>query len=46
LKCSATPMAGSNSPTYGQSNSSGQDGVDYESWVVLTASREAASLSL
>jgi hypothetical protein len=40
------PMAGSNSPTCGQSNSSGQDGVDYESCVVLTASREAASLSL
>ena len=40
------PMAGSNSPTCGQSNSSGQDGVHYQSVVVLTARREAASLSL
>jgi hypothetical protein len=40
------PMAGSNSSTCGQSNSSGQDGVDYESCVVLTANRAAASLSL
>lgn len=45
-EATVSPMAGSNSPTCGQSNSSGQDGVDYESWVVLTASREAASLSL
>ena len=40
------PMARSNSPTCGQSNSSGQDGVHYQSVVVLTARREAASLSL
>jgi hypothetical protein len=38
-------MASSNSPACGQSKSSGQDGVDYESCVVLTANREAASFS-
>jgi Tfp pilus assembly ATPase PilU len=41
-----TPMATSNSPTCGQSNSPSAGRVDYASAVVLRAMRAAASLSL
>ncbi len=40
------PMATSNSPTCGQSNSPSAGRVDYASAVVLRAMRAAASLSL
>ena len=41
----STPVATSNSSTYGQSNSSRQDGFNYELLDVSCAMRAAASLS-